>query len=106
MTDRRTFRKLNRIDETAFTLQSTYYTDYFGAEYAAWQEKAVEIYQKYNSELGEVFHQKMTGHRFESPFLTCTTYEDGTKVYVNYGYDDATAADGTRISARDYTVVK
>ena len=47
----------------------------------------------------------MTKHEFIEEQLTCTTYEDGTKVYVNYSRDDKTV-DGTVIPAKDYAVVR
>ena len=36
--------------------------------------------------------------------LAVTEYEDGTKVYINYGYEE-TARDGVTVPARDYQVV-
>ena len=49
----------------------------------------------------------MTGHEVLSPYVYCTSYADGTKVYVNYSYaDDFTAPDGTVVPKRDYTVVR
>ncbi len=93
------------MDETAFTLQNTLYSNYFGAEYASWKEQMIEIYTRYNNELGHVFNQKMTGHEYVDEFVAMTTYEDGTKVYVNYGYDDV-AVNGTTVAARDYVVVR
>lgn len=92
------------MNESTFTLQTTYYTQYFGAEYSSWYNKAVEIYTRYNEELGHTFSQKIVDHCYETNTLACTTYEDGTKVYVNYGYEDAIAADGSKVSARDYAV--
>ena len=83
------------MDETAFTLQNTLYTQYFGSDYAASKDKMLEIYTRYNQELGHVFNQRMTGHEFVANGVTVTTYEDGTKVYVNYTYDDVKAKDGT-----------
>ena len=94
------------MDEYLFALQSTYYTKYFGADYSAWGDKAVEIYTRYNNELGNVFNQRIVNHSFESDTLTCTTYEDGTKVYVNYGYKDDKTSDNHTVPARDYLVVK
>ena len=35
----------------------------------------------------------------------CTTYEDGTKVYVNYTHSDVSTPDGT-VPARDYLVIR
>ena len=94
------------MDETAFTLQNTLYTQYFGAEYDAWHDELVEIYSRYNRELGHIFSQRMTGHDKLKAGLTCTEYEDGTKVYVNYGFDIAVTPEGTEIPARDYLVVR
>lgn len=94
------------MEESSFALQSTYYTKYYGAEYASWGEKAVEIYTRYNNELGGVFNQKITGHEYVTDVLTCTTYEDGTRVYVNYGSYDADITGGNTVPARDYLVIK
>ncbi len=94
------------MNETAFVLQKTLYTEYFGADYAAWHDRLVDIYTRYNAELGHTFNQKMTGHEQINADLACTTYEDGTSVYVNYSYLDQTAEDGTVVPARDYKVVR
>lgn len=94
------------MEETSFTLQNTLYTEYFGAEYAACKGNMYEIFNRYNKELGHVFNQEMTDHEYVAEDVTCTTYEDGTKVYVNYTYSDFTAADGTVVPAKDYTVTR
>ena len=93
------------MNESPFALQKTLYTEYFGAEYSAWHDRIVSIYSRYNEELGHTFNQRMTDHISFSNELKCTVYEDGTRVYVNYSYNDA-EADGHRIPARDYLVVK
>ncbi len=94
------------MQENPFTLQNTLYTDYFGAEYEACKEDMYETYNRYNNELGHVFNQEMTDHEFLTADVTCTTYEDGTKVYVNYSYYDFTATDGTVVPSRDYVVTR
>lgn len=94
------------MQESSFTLQNTLYTEYFGAEYAAAAENMYATYSRYNEELGHVFHQEMTDHEYLADGVTCTTYEDGTKVYVNYTYNDFTAADNTVVPAQDYTVAR
>jgi len=92
--------------ETAFSLQNTQYTKYFGADYGSWHDRMVEIYTRYNKELGTVFNQRISGHEQIEDGLTCTTYEDGTKVYVNYGYSDVTMDNGEVVAARDYKVLQ
>lgn len=92
--------------ETAFALQKTLYTEYYASDFAATHDRMMEIYNRYNSEMGHVFNQEMTGHDKLSENLSCTVYEDGTKVYVNYGFTDETTPDGVKVPARDYLVVR
>ena len=94
------------MKETAFALQDTSYTKYFGADYSAWHDRMVEIYSRYNAELGNIFSQRMAGHMQAADNVSCTVYEDGTKVYVNYGYEDVVTGDGTLVPARDYKAVQ
>ena len=94
------------MNESPFTLQNTLYMEYFGAEYDAYKENMYATYNRYNKELGHIFNQDMTDHEFLTADVTCTTYADGTKVYVNYGYYDFTAADGTVVPSKDYTVTR
>ncbi len=94
------------MNETAFALQKTLYTEYFGADYSAWHDRMVDIYTRYNNELGHTFNQRMVDHELMTELLSCTTYEDGTKVYVNYSYDDYVTKDGAKVPARDYLVVR
>lgn len=96
----------NVMNETAFALQKTRYTDYFGSEYASAKPQIFETYTRYNKELGHIFNQEMVNHELLTDTLTCTTYADGTKVYVNFDYLDSTTPDGTVIPARDYKVIR
>ncbi len=93
------------MNETAFELQSTFYSNYFGANYDSWKEKALSIYERYNRELGATFNKKMTNHEKINDLLGYTMYEDGTTVYVNYGDVEATV-NGVTVPARDYKVVQ
>lgn len=93
------------MNETAFILQKTLYTQYFGADYAAWHDRMIDIYTRYNQELGHTFNQRMTNHEWVTAKVACTTYADGTKVYVNYGYEDAKVS-GVTVPARDYKAVR
>ncbi|MBE5873215.1 MAG: hypothetical protein E7287_02280 [Lachnospiraceae bacterium] len=93
------------MKESSFALQKTLYSEYFGASYDAWQDEIVEIYTRYNKELGHTYNQKMVNHESVGSNVACTTYEDGTKVYVNYTYEDY-VTNGITIPARDYLVVR
>ena len=94
------------MQESPFALQKTLYTEYYGANYETWHDRMLAIYNRYNEELGHTFNQEMTGHECITSDFKCTTYADGTKVYVNYGYMDAAAPDGTQVPARDFKVVR
>ena len=93
------------MKESAFTLQDTLYTHYYGCDYDEWKNNMINIYNRYNSELGHVFNQKMTDHEFINDTVTCTTYADGTKVYVNFGFNEY-LENGIYVPARDYKVVR
>ena len=86
-------------------MQKTLYTQYYGSTYSDWKDNMLSIYERYNKELGHTFNQEMTGHVNLTPVLSRTDYEDGTKVYVNYGYSDV-SEDGVTVPARDYLVVR
>ena len=91
--------------DSPFKLQKTLYTDYFGASYDSWHEEIVSIYNRYNQELGHTFNQEITDHKVIEEGLKCTTYADGTNVYVNYNYDDKKVG-STLVPARNYVVVR
>ena len=93
------------MDESSFALQNTFYTHYFGSEYEYWRDRLIEEYTRYNTELGHTFNQKIVGHEFVGKKCTCTTYEDGTKVYVNYDYTDC-VVDNVTIPSKEYVVVR
>lgn len=93
------------MKESTFALQKTLYTEYYGSDYDAWHQRMLDIYNRYNAELGHTFNQEMVDHTNITETLACTTYADGTKVYVNYDYVDV-EADGHKIPARDYLVIK
>ena len=65
----------------------------------------IEEYTRYNNELGHTFNQKIVGHEFVGNKCTCTTYEDGTKVYVNYDYTDV-VVDNVTVPSKEYVVVR
>ncbi len=89
--------------EDASVLVDTDYTAYVSTDWNRWKDVAVETLTKYRADMEGLFSQRITGHSVISPDLSCTEYEDGTKVYVNYGTED-TVADGITIPARAYLV--
>ena len=93
------------MEEDSFATQKTLYTEYYGSSYDSWKDRMLEIYTRYNNELGHTFNQEMTGHENLTADVSCTEYADGTKVYVNYGYSDYTEG-AVKVPARDYVVTR
>lgn len=93
------------MQESAFVLQKTLYTEYYGSNFDSCHQDIIDTYTRYNNELGHTFNQEMTGHKNLSDTVSCTEYADGTKVYVNYAFSEANV-DGVTVPARDYKVVK
>ncbi len=84
-------------------LQETDYTSYYSANYAVWRDRALEMIRQYQDDMAGLNQQRITGHERISADVTVTTYENGTKVYVNFG-NTAYDFDGLQIPARDYLV--
>ena len=84
-------------------LQDTSYTGYFGAYYDAWDEEALQLINEYQKAMAGLNAQEIVDHELIMPTLSVTTYENGTKVYVNYAAEDY-EADGVKVPARSYIV--
>ena len=84
-------------------LQDTAYSCYTGAAWERWKEKLIPIISRYQTEMSGLNGLRITGHERADRNVRVTTYEDGTKVWVNYGGTDY-SRNGTAIPARDYLV--
>ena len=89
--------------EDAKVLQDTYHSNYFGSTYAAWAEDAADMIDRYQADMDGLNQQRIVSHEKLTAHVAVTGYEDGSKVYVNYGSEDYTV-DGVNIPARDYAV--
>ncbi len=89
--------------EDGKVLQETDYTGYYASGYTVWGEEAKEIITRYQKEMAGLNRLAITGHEAVSESVYITTYENGTKVYVNYG-EEAFPIDGIEIPACDYLV--
>lgn len=89
--------------EDTQVLQDTFHTNFFGAGYDYWAEDAVAMINRYQADMAGLNQQRIVSHDRLTDLVTVTGYEDGTKVYVNYGSEDY-AADGVTVAARNYTV--
>lgn len=84
-------------------VRETDYTNYYGCNYADLRDKVLETAIRYQSAMKGLNRLRIVGHEYESEDVKVTTYEDGTKVYVNYGEADYDC-DGICVKACDYAV--
>ncbi len=84
-------------------LQDTFHSAYFAASYDSWKEDSIQTITRYQQEMAGLNQQSIVDHKKFSCDVAMTTYEDGTKVFVNYG-DKPQMVQGVLIPARDYTV--
>ena len=91
--------------ESADVLVDTHYTQYTGASWDAVKDDAVAALLRYRREMSGLNRQRITGHEYLTGAVTCTTYESGAKVYVNFG-NAPYEADGVTVPARDYLVIR
>ena len=94
------------MNESERKLQETSYTEYYAACFNTWKDQINDIYSRYNKEIGVVANSCITNHEYLTEKVTKTTFENGYDIYVNFGYVDFVADDGSTIPARDYKVLK
>lgn len=84
-------------------LQDTMYSCYTAASYDRWKEELLPVMVRYQTEMAGLNKTAITGHEELAEGVKMTTYENGTKVYVNFNNEDF--ADGAvQVPARDYKV--
>lgn len=84
-------------------LQDTEHSGYFGAYYDAWREETLKTVEAYQSSMQGLNGQAIVDHQQLTADVKATTYENGVKVYVNYGMTDYQEGDIT-VPARSYWV--
>ena len=84
-------------------LQDSAYSCYTSSGYQPWRDETVAIMLKYQSDMAGLNRQRISDHECLSDGVTVTTYEDGTKVYVNYTEADYQNGNVT-VPSREYLV--
>ncbi len=64
-------------------LKRTDFQNVYSSQYAIWEDRIVEDYEKFD-QLAAVYHLKIADHEKLAEGIYATSYEDGTKVTVNY----------------------
>ena len=91
--------------ENTRVLMDSVYSEYTSSGYDFWKDQVFGMIQRYQTEMSGLNQIRITGHDRIAEEVTLTVYEDGTKVFVNYGNNDYTQGN-TVVPARDYLVVK
>ncbi|MCM1058064.1 MAG: DUF5696 domain-containing protein [Firmicutes bacterium] len=85
-------------------LKETDYSELYSVNYGAWLDMAAETWKRINRELGGLQNLVITEHTYMTDDMVKVTYENGTRVYINYG-NEAAEAEGVLVGARDYKVI-
>ena len=87
-------------------LMYTEYQSLFSAEYSVWQDRVAECAKHFTEgDLAKLCDQWILQHDRLSETLVRITYENGTRVYVNYAQQEA-QADGISIPAQSWKAVE
>lgn len=91
------------MEKDTTVLQDTAYSCYISAAYERWKDEAIPMIIRYQKEMAGLNKQTIVGHEHLTENVTMTTYQDGTRVFVNYSNGDY-EYDGVNVPARDYLV--
>lgn len=72
--------------------------------FATWADTAIKAYQYVNGALSSVSGAAMTAHDELAEGVVRVSYDNGVRIYVNYGGEPATV-DGQTVPAQDYLTV-
>lgn len=89
------------MNQPTSVLQDTDYTQYYACNFTDWKDTTIELYKKFNNNLGDTYSQFITGHEKLANGVYKTTYENGKSVIVNYNYADYDY-NGTKVPQRDF----
>ncbi|WP_274363040.1 DUF5696 domain-containing protein [Paenibacillus thermotolerans] len=95
------FLTRNNPEEFRFT----HYDDLFSSTMKQWSPVLVEQYKQINEKLGHTWGLTITGHKILQRNVYETTYEDGTKVIVNYN-TTAYSSGALTVNGMDYAVIQ
>lgn len=77
------------------------HTNLYSIGWDTWFDETVQLYKKYNDELGDTMTSEITGHRKIMQGVYETTFSNGKQVIVNYN-KDAKSFDGVTVPAEDF----
>lgn len=90
--------------EDQMMMETDYAAQRFSMQADKTIDRAIENYLRYNAVFSSVRSQTIVDHEILAGDITVTTYEDGTRIAVNYGFSPA-QVDGQTVDARDFAVL-
>ena len=103
--------------ENTRVLKDSVYSNYTASGYDFWKGEVIPMIQRYQAEMSGLNRKQIVAHQHTGDIAE-TVYDDGTRVYVNYGNADANVeinsenrlifygVDEVQVPARDYVVVR
>ncbi len=82
------------IYENQLNLIDTNYESLFSVNYKTQIEQILEDYRNLNEQMGHLQNVRIVNHEHLTEDVNCVTYEDGTKIYVNYGKEAYQTSEG------------
>ena len=89
--------------KNTYGLKNTMYTAYYSVDYEILKNSLLKSYQYVNQVVDATDKSRIISHEILAKDITVSTYENGTKVYVNKSDKDYVAGD-VAVSAYDYTI--
>ncbi|MCM1188944.1 MAG: DUF5696 domain-containing protein [bacterium] len=86
-------------------LKNTEFDGLYSVGFQDWKDTAVLSWSRVNEAMGDLRSLRIIGHERPQTGVTCTVYEDGTRVIVNYNKYEVTYQ-GNTVKAQDFLVVK
>ncbi len=92
------------MDAESTAFQDTNFTASYACELDDHYDDMLTQYNRMKPLYNAVGSSEITNYQIVSDIVKITTFENGAKVYVNYGTTETTV-DGVKIGAKDFTVV-
>jgi len=93
------------VYDSQLNLQDTNYESLFSVNYKIHLQDIIDNWTELNGQLGNLQNVRIQQHEHLADDVNCVTYEDGTKVYVNYSKNAYQTEDGT-VEALSWLVVR
>lgn len=92
--------------ENTRELKDTVYSNYYTIDFDTWKSDVLTLYNKFNKVFASLQDKEIDDHEAyaDTEGVYITTYEDGTRIAVNYNREEVTV-EGKTIAAQDFIVL-